>query len=68
MSDETLKPEITGRSGGTEIPLFAKCPLCRKTFSLPLDGSIEGNTQTLNKLFRQHMLEKHFAKGASRGD
>jgi hypothetical protein len=68
MADETLKPEVTGRIGGTGAPLFAKCPLCRKTFSLPSDGSLETNMQTLNMLFRQHMLEKHFAKGTSRRD
>lgn len=63
MSDDTLKPEITGRDG-TGLPIFAKCPLCRKTFFLSSDGTIKTNTQTLDKLFRQHVLEKHFAKDA----
>jgi hypothetical protein len=62
MSDDTVKPEITGISG--MIPVFAKCPLCRKTFSLPSNGSMETNAQMLKQLFSQHVLEKHFAKNA----
>jgi hypothetical protein len=62
MSDDTVKPEITSKSGGTGAPVFAKCPLCRKTFSLPSDGSKEMNTHMLDKLFRQHALEKHSSK------
>lgn len=61
MSDDTIKPEITGESAG--IPRFAKCPLCRKTFTLSTYGSKETNTQELNELFREHVLEKHFARG-----